>query len=140
MSPALWWHNRYIATRESDYALTHTAFNTRIFLTYAGDESSAIRDSTESFGQQLRHSNYSGLALAVREIDGKRHSGTKAEGFHRGLRFAFAPLAPTPSIVANKGHGSRSPFINLSTRERVGTGDNVMIVGLVIDGPERNMS
>ncbi len=136
VSPSLWWRSRYIASRESDYALTHTAFNTRIFLTYAGDETSAIRDSTKSLGQQLRHSNYSGLAIAVREIDGERHSGTKAEGFHRGLRFAFAPLAPTPSTVANKGYGSRSPFINLSTRGRVGTGDNVMIVGLVIDGPE----
>jgi hypothetical protein len=29
-------------------------------------------------------------------VDGERHSGTKAESYNRGVRFAFAPLAPQP--------------------------------------------
>ncbi len=136
VSPSLWWRSGYIASREQDYARTHSAFNTRIFMTYAGGDSSAIRDTTRSFAQQIRRSGYTGFASAAREIEGERHSGTKAEGFERGLRFAFAPLAPSPSALADKGYGTRSPFINLSTRGRVGAGDNVMIAGLVIDGPE----
>ena len=28
-------------------------------------------------------------------IDGEGHSGTKPESFNRGVRFAFAPRAPT---------------------------------------------
>jgi predicted alpha/beta superfamily hydrolase len=136
VSPALWYMNGYIASRESTFAQTHTVFNERVYLTYAGGDGSAIRDPTRAFAQQLRRSNYAGLASAAREIEGERHSSTKAEGFERGLRFAFAPLAPSPSTMLPPGYGTRAPFVNLSTRGRVGSGENLMIAGLVIDGPE----
>jgi len=135
ISPSLWYASAYIAGRERTYRQTHTAFNERVYLTYAGGDSSSIRDYTKSFAQQLRQANYTALASAVREIEGEFHSTTKAEGYMRGLRFAFAPLAPSPSTLLNKGYDSRSPFVNLSTRGRVGTGDAIMIAGLVIDGP-----
>ena len=136
ISPSLWYASGYIAGREQTYRQTHTAFNERVYMTYAGGDSSSIRDYTKSFAQQLRQSNYTGLASAVREVEGEFHSSTKAEGYMRGLRFAFAPLAPSPSTLINKGYGSRSPFVNLSTRGHVSTGDAIMIAGLVIDGPE----
>lgn len=136
VSPALWYMSGYIAARERTYAQTHTTLNERVYLTYAGGDGSAIRDSTRSFAVQLRHSNYSGLASTVREIEGERHSSTKAEGYERGLRFAFAPLAPVPNTMLPPGYGTRAPFVNLSTRGRVGSGDNLMIAGLVIGGPE----
>ena len=136
ISPSLWYAGGYIAGRERTYGQTHAALNERVYLTYAGGDSSSIRDTTKSFAQQLRQANYTGLASAVREIEGEFHSSTKAEGYMRGLRFAFAPLAPSPSALIDKGYGSRSPFVNLSTRGHVGTGDAIMIAGLVIDGPE----
>jgi hypothetical protein len=30
-------------------------------------------------------------------VEGERHAGTKAESYNRGLRFAFAPIAPQPT-------------------------------------------
>ena len=133
-SPALWWRSYYIASREREYAGTHRSLPARVYLTFAGDETSAIRESTRSFAEQLRRSHYSDLALAVREIAGERHSGTKPDAYNRGLRFAFVPLAPRPPVVADPGFGSPSTLVNLSTRGRVGRGDDVMIAGLVIRG------
>jgi len=136
VSPALWYGNSYIAGRETAYRKTHSAFNARVFLTFAGDESSSIRDSTRAFAAQLRAANYTGLAVAVREIDGERHSSTKAEGYLRGLRHAFATRAPTPTAIANKGWGTRDPIITFTTRGRVGTGAAILVSGLTIIGPE----
>jgi predicted alpha/beta superfamily hydrolase len=136
ISPALWWRNQELLNRERLYASAHTALPARLYLTFAGDESTAIRDSTRTLGANLRQTNYSNLALAVREIDGERHSGTKGEGYNRGLRFAFAPLAPSPDHVINPGYRSRSPLINISSRARIGTGNDVLIAGFVVDGPE----
>lgn len=136
VSPSLWYRSSYVAQREREYAQTHSDFNARVYLTYAAGDTAAIRDSTRAFAAQLRRSDYTSFASAVREIEGERHSGTKAEGFHRGLRFAFAPRAPTPWMQPNPGYGSRSPMVALSTRGRVGGGENVLIAGFVIDGPE----
>lgn len=135
-SPSLWWRDRYLLAREREFRPAHLSLSARLYLTYAGDESAAIRDSTRFMAAQLRQAGYTGLAVAVREIEGERHSGTKGESFNRGLRFAFAPLAPSPAIVSNPGYGSRSPLVNVSTRGRVGRGDDVLIAGFVIDGPE----
>lgn len=136
VSPSLWWRNRELLTRERTYAAAHTALPVRLFLSYAGDESSSIRDSTRQLATNLRSTPYTDFALAVREIEGERHSGTKSEGYNRGLRFAFATLAPNPSAALTPGYGSRSALVNLSSRARVGTGDDVLIAGFVIDGPE----
>ncbi|HVU25404.1 MAG TPA: alpha/beta hydrolase-fold protein [Opitutus sp.] len=134
-SPSLWWRSRFLLDTERTFATTHSSLSARLYLTFAGDESSAIRDSTRIFANQIRATGYSGFALAVREIEGERHSGTKGEAYNRGLRFAFAPLAPSPSATLNPGWNSRSPLVNVSTRGRVGAGGNVMIAGFVIDGP-----
>jgi predicted alpha/beta superfamily hydrolase len=135
-SPALWWRSQELVNRERTYASTHTALPARLYLTFAGDESEAIRNSTRQLGANLRQANYTDFALAVREIEGERHSGTKGEAYNRGLRFAFAPLAPSPVHVVNPGYGSRSPLINISSRARIGGGDDVLIAGFVVDGPE----
>jgi hypothetical protein len=136
VSPALWWRSQELLNRERTYATTHTSLPVRLYLTFAGDEFQSIRDTTRQFGANLRKANYADFALAVREIDGERHSGTKGESYNRGLRFTFAPLAPSPDHVVNPGYRSRSPLINISSRARIGTGDDVLIAGFVVDGPE----
>lgn len=136
VSPSLWWRNRETLATERTYASTHTALPARLYLTFAGDESSAIRDSTRLMGANLRSANYAQFAFAMREIEGERHSGTKGEAYNRGLRFAFAQRAPVPDHVLNPGYSSRSPLINVSSRARVGVGDDILIAGFVIEGPE----
>lgn len=136
VSPALWYQSRTIAARATTYAKTHKSLPARVFLTFAGDESSAIRDSTRDFARQLRDAKFQNLAVAVREIAGERHSSTKAEGYHRGLRFVFANRAPQKSYVYDKGWGSRDAFLHFTTRGRVGTGSAIMVAGFAIEGPE----
>jgi predicted alpha/beta superfamily hydrolase len=136
ISPALWYQNRTIAARATTYAKNHASLPARVFLTLAGDESTAIRGSTTDFARQLRAAKLQNLDLAVREIAGERHSSTKAEGYERGLRFAFANLAPSRSSVPDKGWGSRDAFLRFTTRGRVGTGAAILVTGFTIDGPE----
>jgi predicted alpha/beta superfamily hydrolase len=136
VSPSLWWRNRETLATERAYAATHPALPARLYLTFAGDETTAIRDGTRQMSANLRSANYAQFAFAVREIEGERHSGTKGEAYNRGLRFAFAARAPIPDHVLNPGYKSRSPLINVSSRARVGTGDDILIAGFVIEGPE----
>lgn len=130
-SSSLWWRNRSLHARESVYAQSNTSFNARIFFGYASDESAQIVASTRELFSQMRTRSYSGLALAIREMEGERHSSTKAEAYTRGLRFLFAPLAPNPALRATS---MRSNVVAIATRGRVGVGDDVMIAGFIING------
>ncbi len=130
-SPSLWWRNRYLSAREAALAATNPAFPARLFLAYASEDHSSIVSSTREFYAQIASHLYPGLSVAIREIEGERHSTLKAESFTRGLRFAFAPIAPTP---ANAATTARSNFANISTRGVVGTGDDALIAGFVVTG------
>ena len=133
-SPSLWWRSNFLLTRERDYARATTVLPARLYLTWGSDESSSIQDTTRQMYAQLKTSNYSSFAVTAREMTGERHSGPKGESFNRGLRFVFAPLAPLPSTAMDPGFATRSTLINLSTRGRVGAGENVLIAGLIIQG------
>lgn len=130
-SPALWWRSRYLQTRESELAASRTSFPVRLYLSYASEEGSSIIESTRALFRQLNTRTYAGFSLAVRETEGERHSTTKPEAYMRGLRFAFAPLAPQPATVAVT---ERSTLVNISSRGFIGTDDHVMIAGFVITG------
>lgn len=130
-SPSLWWRSNFVLTREATLSLTRTAMPVRLFLSYASEESSSIIDSTRAFFRQLRPRTYANFTVAVREAEGERHSTTKPETYTRGLRFAFAPLATQPATAAVS---ERSILVNISSRGFIGTGDNVMIAGFVVNG------
>ncbi len=46
------------------------------------------------FNQRIASRKHEGLVYEFRIIDGERHAGMQLEAYTRGLRFAFAPLAP----------------------------------------------
>jgi len=133
-SPSLWWRSNFLLTRETDYAGSHSSLPARLYLTWGSDESSSIQDTTRQMYAQLKRATFGGFAVAAREMTGERHSGPKGESFNRGLRFVFAPRAPQPSTAIDPGFATRSSLINLSTRGRVGSGENVLIAGLIIQG------
>lgn len=133
-SPALWWRSRYIAGREREHAASHPSLPARIFLSFASEESTWIKDSTRDFAAQLRQTGYANLAVAVREIEGERHSATKAESFNRGLRFAFALRAPSGPSTLHGGFDSHPTLVNLSTRGVVAGPGRELIAGLVVEG------
>jgi hypothetical protein len=46
------------------------------------------------YNARVMSRKHPGLAYEFRFIDGERHAGLKNEAYTRGLRFAFAPIAP----------------------------------------------
>jgi hypothetical protein len=63
-------------------------------MTGAGDEWPDFLNGIRRFDARLRQRTYPDLVYDFRLIEGERHAGTKAESYNRGVRFAFAPLAP----------------------------------------------
>jgi predicted alpha/beta superfamily hydrolase len=134
-SPSLWWRSSYMLGREQDFARTHTALPARLFLAWGGDDPAGIRDSTREMYARLRASTYTNFTVAAREVTGERHGAAIYDSYTRGLRFAFARLAPVPQpSTVDPGFITRPNFANLSTRGRVGGGENVLIGGLIIQG------
>jgi predicted alpha/beta superfamily hydrolase len=133
-SPSLWWQGSYMKTVVTQYAAAHTSLAARLYLTWGSDESSSIRYTTKELFLQLRELKLTGLEVAAREMTGERHAGPKGESYNRGLRFVFAPLAPVPATGFDQGFSGQPTFVNLSTRGRVGAGEDALVGGLVIQG------
>jgi predicted alpha/beta superfamily hydrolase len=129
--------DNYLPQLARTYALSHRTLPARLFLSYATDEVfSFIRPTTRDLYAQLKSSGYPAADLTLYEITGEGHSGTGAEAINRGLRFALQPLAPTRYTGADPGFSIRSNLINVSTRARVGGGEDVLITGFVVGGME----
>lgn len=132
-SPSLWWRNRELLSRETT---TNSFPNVRLFLSVGEEDLEPyIRAPTKAMYAQMRAHHPTGLAVSFWEVRGERHSSQKQEAYTRGLRFLFAPRAPTPSVVSDPGFNSPSNLINVSTRGAVGTGDGVLIAGFIVSGP-----
>ena len=133
-SPAVWWANESVLAMARSYAATGASLNTRVFVSYATEDLSVIIGPTQDLAQQLPGLAIPGISFAAREIEGERHSSTKPESYNRGLRFAFANIAPVPPSALKPGFGSRATFMNMSTRGIVQGGKSPLIAGLVISG------
>jgi predicted alpha/beta superfamily hydrolase len=96
-SPAADWAKDWLFRREAEFAAQHKDLPVRLFVSGAGQESPTFLAAIRRFSDQLQARRYPGLRYKWRLVDGERHAGTKAESYNRGVRFAFAPLAPNPS-------------------------------------------
>jgi hypothetical protein len=98
-SPALGWDNEIIYAHEKNYAAKKSQLPVRVFMA-VGD----LEDVSgfQKFVDRLKARNYAGLALHSRILENTGHSGTKAEGYARGLQAVFArpPLTIAPAILA----------------------------------------
>lgn len=130
-APSLWWRNRYVAAREDALARAGGTLSARMYLGYGSEDSAWIVDATQAFYRQAAARGRPELAIAIREMEGERHSSLKPEGYTRGLRFTFAPIASRPALTATT---ERATLVNVSTRGYVGTGDGVLIAGFVVRG------
>ena len=93
-SPALGWDNSSIYKFESNYAENNKLLPVRVYMTMGGYEDVA---SYQMFADSLKSRNYEGLALESTVLPVTGHSGGKAEGYSRGLRFVFKK----PSLELN---------------------------------------
>jgi predicted alpha/beta superfamily hydrolase len=94
-SPAVDWAKNWLFAREAAFAAQHKELPARLFLSGAGEES--LLPAILRFKEQFESRRYGGLHYEWRLVDGERHAGTKPESYNRGLRFVFAPLAPSPN-------------------------------------------
>ena len=96
-SPAAQWANDWLLGFEEEFHKSGRVLHGRLFMTAAEEEVPMILEGAKRFDAHLRTRDLSGMRYEFRLIDGERHAGTKAEGYNRGLRFAFAPRAADPS-------------------------------------------
>lgn len=89
VSPAVIWAREWLLGMEERFHAAGGALDARLFLSGAAEEWPEFLASIVRFEARLR-GRYAGLNYQWRLIDGERHSGTKAEGFTRGLRWVFA--------------------------------------------------
>jgi uncharacterized protein len=93
-SPAVGWEHDWLFGYEEAFAKSGQELRGRLFMTGAENEWPDFLASVRSFDARLRQRAYPGLVYEFRLVEGERHAGTKAESYNRGVRFAFAPLAP----------------------------------------------
>ena len=93
-SPAAQWADDWLLGFEEEFHRSGQPLGARLFMTYAEKEPAMILDGVKRFDAHLRERAYPGFAYAFRMVEGEGHSGTKAESYNRGIRFAFSPRAP----------------------------------------------
>lgn len=93
-SPAAGWADDWLFDCEETFAESGRALNARLFVTGAEKEWPEFLAAIERFNDRLQTRRYPGWTYQWRLIEGEKHAGTKAESYNRGIRFAFAPLAP----------------------------------------------
>ena len=81
---------------EEKFAASGARLPARLFLTGAEKEDPGFLAAIKRFNDRLQSRRYQGFKYQWRLIDGEGHTGTKAESYNRGLRFAFEPLKPKP--------------------------------------------
>jgi predicted alpha/beta superfamily hydrolase len=98
-SPAVGFGADWLFQYEAAFARDSRAkrLHARLFMSGAERERPAFLANVKRFDARLRGRAYPGLDYQFRVVDGESHAGTKAESYSRGIRFAFAPLAPAPA-------------------------------------------
>ncbi|MGA3245116.1 MAG: alpha/beta hydrolase-fold protein [Bacteroidota bacterium] len=95
-SPSLGWDNEILYTYEKEYAAKNTQLPVKLFIGVGGLEGGGAAE-LQKFVAQLKSRNYKGLELETKVIEGIGHSGSKAEGYTRGLQAVFA--RPTLTLL-----------------------------------------
>jgi hypothetical protein len=92
------WDNEAIYAGEKNYAAKKSSLPARLFMAVGELEDVA---GFQKFADQLKARNYQRLSLQTRVLENTGHSGTKAEGYARGLQFVFArpSLKLAPDIL-----------------------------------------
>lgn len=93
-SPAAQWADDWLLGFEQEFHHSGKPLGSRLFLSYADQEPSLLFEGVKRLDARLRERRYPGLAYELYVVRGEGHASTKAEGFNRGVRFAFSPRAP----------------------------------------------
>lgn len=87
-SPAFQWDNGSLFSYEKEYAEKRSALPVRLFMGIGGLEP-GVSAFESQLVNHLRSAKYKGLQLETLVMDNTGHSGTKAEGYTRGLQSVY---------------------------------------------------
>jgi len=87
-SPAFGWDKEVIYTYEQKYFENKSTPPAKLFMCVGGVERGV--PGFERLAKHLSDRNYSSLQIQASVLENTGHSGTKGEGFARGLQFVFA--------------------------------------------------
>jgi predicted alpha/beta superfamily hydrolase len=93
-TPAVVVGNDWLLGYEDAFAKSGKRLAVRLHVSGGGNESPSFLGGILRYNQRVTSRKHAGLAYEFRLIDGERHAGMQLEAYTRGLRFAFAPLAP----------------------------------------------
>ena len=85
-SPALQWENGILGSIEESFSKKNSKIDARLFMAVGGYEYVPM---LQNFYELLKTRNYENLEIGYKVIDGIGHSGSKADGYTRGLIFAY---------------------------------------------------
>lgn len=113
-SPALNWDNGAILAAESTYAANNSQLPVKVFMGIGGYEGVS---EFQRFVTRLKERNYKGLTLETRVLEGMGHSGSKPEGYTRGLQSVFArPVLALDSRILDQYVGTYEPMPGLRVK------------------------
>jgi predicted alpha/beta superfamily hydrolase len=97
-SPAFMWDNSVLYQYEKNYAASKSNPPAKLFLCVGGVERSV--PGFQKLTKLLQNRHYNSLQIESRVLENTGHSGTKGEGFARGLQFVFKrPNLQLPDAV-----------------------------------------
>lgn len=87
-SPAVAWDNGITFTYEKNYAAKNKNLPINLYMAIGKYETSMMK-GFEFLISQIKNSNYKNLKMETKVLEGTGHSGSKAEGYTRGLQYVF---------------------------------------------------
>jgi len=104
-SPAFGWDNEVLYQYEKKYFQNKSNAPAKLFMCLGGAETSV--PGFEKLTKQLNDRHYAALQMESRVLENTGHSGTKGEGFARGLQYVFKrPSLKLSAAVLNKFTGT----------------------------------
>ena len=107
ISPALIWDNEVMFETDEEYAKAKQPLRSRMFISYGSSEHPRFRQPIERFQQRLSKRAYAGLALRNHVMPDLEHAGVKADGYTRGLIWAWQANKPAGPSGLDRSMGPR---------------------------------
>lgn len=104
-TPAIGWNNEVIYQYEQKYSETNNNPHAKLFMCFGGVERGL--PGFKRLVKNLSKRDYKHLLIHSRVLENIGHSGTKGEGYERGLQYVFGrPSLRMPAHLLNKYKGS----------------------------------
>lgn len=113
-SPALNWDNDFIYNVEKSFAEKKSELPVKLAMAIGGYEDVPM---LQKFVDLLKERKYKNLEMQYKVIDGIGHSGSKADGYTRGMQFAYArPDLELDNSILEKYAGTYSVIPNVNVK------------------------